>query len=152
ESVLRRCSRFRAGHPAGQLTERAGDFAFPKRQDRARVRRRCQSRLVQFCLGRWRGDEYTHMSAERFRATAGIAAVHMPTKGGPEAMTEVMAGRVDFCPVGLVLPLIREGKLLGLAVNSAKRSPTLPDLPTTLEAGFADSDYPIWFGMFVPAK
>jgi tripartite-type tricarboxylate transporter receptor subunit TctC len=96
----------------------------------------------------------THMSAERFRASAGIAAVHIPTKGGPEAMTEVMAGRVDFYfgPVGLVLPLIREGKLLGLAVNSAKRSPALPDLPTTLEAGFADSDYPIWFGMFVPAK
>jgi tripartite-type tricarboxylate transporter receptor subunit TctC len=96
----------------------------------------------------------THMSAERFRASAGINAVHVPLKGGPEAITEVMAGRVDFFfgPVGLVLPHIREGNLIALAVNSQKRSSALPDIPTTLEAGFANSDYPIWIGMFAPAK
>ena len=96
----------------------------------------------------------THLSAERFRASAGIEVVHVPFKGGAEAMTEVMAGRVDFFfgPVGLVLPLVRQGKLTALVVNSAKRSAALPDVPTTQEAGFADAEYPIWFGLFLPAK
>ena len=96
----------------------------------------------------------THLSAERFRVSAGVEAVHVPFKGGAEAMTEVIAGRIDFFfgPVALVLPQIQEGKLAALAVNGAKRSAALPDVPTTLEAGFADAEYPIWFGMFLPAK
>jgi tripartite-type tricarboxylate transporter receptor subunit TctC len=96
----------------------------------------------------------THLSAERFRSSAGVDAVHIPFKGGAEALTEVIAGRVDFFfgPVGLVLPHIREGKLVALAVNGTKRSPALPDVPTTLEAGFSDAEYPIWFGLFVPVK
>ena len=96
----------------------------------------------------------THLSAERFRASTGIQVVHVPFKGGAEAMTEVMAGRVDFFfgPVGLVLPLVREGKLTALVVNGAKRSAALPDVPTTREAGFADAEFPIWFGLFLPAK
>jgi tripartite-type tricarboxylate transporter receptor subunit TctC len=96
----------------------------------------------------------THMSAERFRRTAGVEAVHVPFKGGAEAMTEVLAGRIDFFfgPVALVLPQIGEGKLTALAVNGAKRSAVLPDVPTTLEAGVADAEYPIWLGLFLPAK
>jgi tripartite-type tricarboxylate transporter receptor subunit TctC len=96
----------------------------------------------------------THMSAERFRFSAGVDAAHVPFKGGAEAMLEVMAGRVDFFfgPVGLVLPHIRDGKLGALVVNSSKRSAALPDLPTTQEAGYANAEYPIWFGLFVPAK
>ena len=96
----------------------------------------------------------THLSAERFRASAGVEAVHVPFKGGAEAMTEVIAGRIDFFlgPVALVLPQIREGKLTGLAVNGAKRSAALPDVPTTLEAGVANAEYPFWLGMFLPAK
>jgi tripartite-type tricarboxylate transporter receptor subunit TctC len=96
----------------------------------------------------------THLSAERFRASAGIEAVHVPFKGGAEAMTEVIAGRIDFFfgPVALVLPQVQEGKLSALAVNGAKRSAALPNVPTTLEAGFADAEYPIWLGMFLPAK
>jgi len=96
----------------------------------------------------------THLSAERFRFSAGVEAVHVPFKGGAEAMLEVMTGRVDyfFGPVGLVLPHIRDGKLAALVVNGAKRSAALPDVPTTLEAGFADAEYPIWFGLFVPIK
>ena len=96
----------------------------------------------------------THLGAERFRASAGIEAVHVPFRGGPQATVEVMAGRVDFffAPVGLVLPLIREGKLVALAVNSAQRAAALPDVPTTLEAGFANAEYPIWLGIFLPAK
>ena len=96
----------------------------------------------------------THLSAERFRISAGLDAVHVPFKGGAEAMTEVIAGRIDFFfgPVALVLPQIQEGKLAALAVNGDKRSAALPDVPTTLEASVADAEYPIWLGMFLPAK
>jgi tripartite-type tricarboxylate transporter receptor subunit TctC len=95
-----------------------------------------------------------HMSAERFLASTGIVAVHVPFKGSPEAITEVMAGRVDFyfSPVGLVVEHIRERKLLVLAVNSPRRAAILPDVPTLAEAGVADAEYPLWYGSFVPAK
>lgn len=96
----------------------------------------------------------TQLNAERFRLGAGIQAVHVPFKGTPEALTEVMAGRVDyyFCPVNAVLPLIADGKLLGLAMGSTKRSAALPKTPTTLEEGVPNSDYNFWVGMFVPSK
>jgi tripartite-type tricarboxylate transporter receptor subunit TctC len=96
----------------------------------------------------------THMSAERFRFSAGIDAVHVPFKGGAEAMSEVIAGRVDFFfgPPALVLPHVREGNLKALVANSKSRTPALPDVPTTEEAGFKDAEYPIWYGLFVPAK
>jgi len=93
-----------------------------------------------------------HMSAERFRAAAGYDAVHIPFKGGAEALGEVLTGRVDyyFCPIATALPHIREGKLLALAVSSKTRSPQLPDVPTTLEAGFPNSDYTLWIGILGP--
>jgi tripartite-type tricarboxylate transporter receptor subunit TctC len=96
----------------------------------------------------------THLSAERFRASAGIDAVHIPFKGGAEAMLEVIAGRVDFFfgPVGIVMPQIREGRLVALAVNGSKRAQALPAVPTLHEAGVTDAEYPIWFGLFVPAN
>jgi tripartite-type tricarboxylate transporter receptor subunit TctC len=96
----------------------------------------------------------THLSAERFVHSAGIKAVHVPFKGGAEAMTEVIAGRIDFFfgPVGLVLSHVQKGDLTALAVNTASRSSALPDVPTTQEAGFPDAEYPIWFGVFLPAK
>ncbi|HWP26772.1 MAG TPA: tripartite tricarboxylate transporter substrate binding protein [Xanthobacteraceae bacterium] len=96
----------------------------------------------------------THMSAERFLSSAGIKAVHVPFKGGAEAMSEVMAGRIDFFfgPVGLVLPHVQAGKLIALAVNGTQRAAALPDVPTTGEAGYVNAEYPIWFGLFVHAK
>jgi tripartite-type tricarboxylate transporter receptor subunit TctC len=96
----------------------------------------------------------THLSAERFVSSAGIDVVHVPFKGGAEAMLEVIAGRVDFFfgPVALVLPHVRDGKLLALAVNGAKRSATLPNVATLQEVGYADAEYPIWFGLFAPAR
>jgi len=96
----------------------------------------------------------THLSAERFVQSARIQAVHVPFKGGAEAMLEVITARVDFFfgPVALVLPNIREGKLRALAVNTAGRSTVLPDVPTLREAGFNDADYPIWYGLFLPAR
>jgi tripartite-type tricarboxylate transporter receptor subunit TctC len=65
-----------------------------------------------------------------------------------------MTGRVDFMCIGISsgLPLVRDGKLIALAVNTPKRSPALPNVPTTIEAGYADSDYTFWNGMLVPVK
>jgi tripartite-type tricarboxylate transporter receptor subunit TctC len=96
----------------------------------------------------------SHLSAERFRLSAGVAATHVPFKGGAEAMTEVIAGRIDFAfiALGAALPHIRAGKLVALAVNGAARSPSLPEVPTLRQAGFTDADYPMWIGMFVPVK
>jgi tripartite-type tricarboxylate transporter receptor subunit TctC len=69
-------------------------------------------------------------------------------------MFEVIADRVDFFfgPIALVLPQIREGKLRALAVNGTSRSASLPDVPTLHEAGYRDAEYPIWFGLFAPAR
>src|SRR5262245_55699839 len=65
-----------------------------------------------------------------------------------------MTGRVDFVFIGISsgLPFIQNKQLVPLAVSSARRSPTLPDLPTTLEAGYKDSDFNYWNGMLVPAE
>lgn len=95
-----------------------------------------------------------HLSAERFRLSAGYQALHVPFKGGSEALTEVIAGRVDyyFCPISTALPHLREGTLLGLVVSSPKRSSVLPDVPTTLELGYPDSDYTSWIGLLAPGK
>ena len=96
----------------------------------------------------------THWGAERFRLSAGFKATHVPFRGGPEALTEVMTGRVDFMTIGTSsgLPLIRDGKLIPLAVTTQKRSAALPDVPTTLELGFKDSDYTFWNGILAPAQ
>jgi tripartite-type tricarboxylate transporter receptor subunit TctC len=96
----------------------------------------------------------SHLSAERFRLSAGVHATHVPFKGGVEAMTEVMAGRIDFffVALGAALPHIRDGKLSALAVNSGDRSAALPDVPAIREAGFSDAEYPFWLGIFLPAK
>lgn len=96
----------------------------------------------------------TYMNAEKFRASAGIDAVHVPYKGSPEAITETMTGRVDyfFAPLVSALPLIKDGRLLALAVGTSKRSSLLPDVPTALEAGVAKADYVFWIGLLVPAK
>ncbi len=95
----------------------------------------------------------THFAAERFRLSAGFTGVHVPFKGAPEALTEVMTGRVDFyfSPVPPALALIRDGRLQALAVSSARRSSVLRDVPTTVEAGLADSTYEFWVGVFVPS-
>ena len=95
----------------------------------------------------------THMNAEKFKLHAGIDAQHVPFKGTPEALTDVIGGRNDwfFAPMASALPLIKDGKLQALAVSSAQRSPALPNVPTTIEAGVPDSDYTLWVGLIVPS-
>jgi tripartite-type tricarboxylate transporter receptor subunit TctC len=96
----------------------------------------------------------THMADEKFKVAAGIEAVHIPFKGTPEAMTDIMAGRVDymFSPIISAIELIRSGKLKAIAMGSEKRAPQLPDVPTTAEAGVKNADYVFWAAMFVPKK
>jgi len=95
----------------------------------------------------------THMNAEIFRQSAKFEAQHVPYKGTPEAMTEVMTSRIDFffAPLSSALPLIKEGRLQALAVGTAKRSPLLPDVPTTVEAGYPGSEYVFWVALLAPA-
>jgi tripartite-type tricarboxylate transporter receptor subunit TctC len=96
----------------------------------------------------------SHLAAERFRLAAGINAQHVPFRGPVEALTEVMAGRIDyyFLPISPALPLIKDGKVVALAVSSPKRAPDLPNVPTTTEIGLKDSEYIFWNGLFLPAK
>ena len=95
----------------------------------------------------------THLNAEKFKLQAGIDAVHVPFKGTPEALSDVIGGRNDwfFAPLSSALPLIKDGKLQALAVSTAQRSPSLPQVPTTVEAGVNGSDYVFWVGMLVPS-
>lgn len=95
-----------------------------------------------------------HLNAARFQVGAGIDVVSVPYKGSPEALTDLLGGHVDFCfcPVSNVLPMIKEGKLVALAVGSSRRSSALPDIPTTEEAGIPNSAYNFWIGLAVPAR
>lgn len=96
----------------------------------------------------------THMNAERFRLRAGIEAVQIPYKGSPEALVDVIAGRIDwsFLPVSTALAYTSDGRVRALALSGERRSPKMPDLPTLAEMGLPDSDFPFWVGVFVPAK
>ena len=95
----------------------------------------------------------THFNAEKFKLAAGIDVIHVPYKGTPEAMTDTIAGRVAyfFSPISAALPQVRDGKLVALAVSSAKRSSLLPNVPTVAESGLPGFDYNLWVGVFAPA-
>jgi tripartite-type tricarboxylate transporter receptor subunit TctC len=94
------------------------------------------------------------LAIERLRAAAKFDAEAIPFKGAPEALVEVMAGRIDvyYSAVLPALPLIRSGKLVPLAVSSRDRVLSLPEVPTSLEAGYPNSDYNFWVGVFAPAQ
>ncbi|HEX9684250.1 MAG TPA: tripartite tricarboxylate transporter substrate binding protein [Burkholderiales bacterium] len=96
----------------------------------------------------------THMSAERFRMSARIDAVQVSYKGSPEALIEVIAGRIDWSilPLSTVLAQIKDGRVRAIALSAERRSAQLPELPTIAESGLADADFPFWVGMFVSSK
>ena len=96
----------------------------------------------------------THMNLERFRLAAGIDVLELHMKGAPDAMSEVLAGRADayFAPVFSVRKHVAAGTLVPLAVGSPKRTSIYPDLPTTVEAGYPNSDYNFWVGALVSSK
>jgi tripartite-type tricarboxylate transporter receptor subunit TctC len=97
----------------------------------------------------------SHFAAERLRISAGFTAQHIPFRGAAEAVSVVVAARADFSAQlpSTTLQLIGEGKLVALAVSAGKRAASMPQVPTTLEAGLpADSIYPFYSGLFMHAK
>src|SRR3984885_13299162 len=95
-----------------------------------------------------------HIRAEKFRLAAGIEATHVPYRGGPEVIADVIGGRVDFyfCPLSTALPLIQAGRVRALLVSTPKRAADLPDVPTPAEVGLKGAESESWFGVFVPSK
>ena len=98
----------------------------------------------------------THLGGEKFNLEAGIKAIHVPARQGDaiaDTIANTVAGRTDYllAPIPLALADIRAGRLRALGVSTKKRSYLLPEVPTIAEAGVADFDYPIWYGVWVPA-
>ncbi|MBI2728164.1 MAG: tripartite tricarboxylate transporter substrate binding protein [Polaromonas sp.] len=94
-----------------------------------------------------------HLAGEIFNTAAGIKLRHIPYKGSNPAMMDVLAGNVDLMVSSLpsAISQIKAGKLRALAVTSAKRSTSMPDIPTVAELGYKDFDVSTWYGLFMPA-
>jgi len=99
------------------------------------------------------GGSGTHLNTEKFIAAANIKVTEIPFKGTPEVVSAMLSGSVDcyWAPISAALSLIKGGKLRPLAVSTAKRNTTLPDVPTTGEAGVQGADAPLWFALWGPA-
>jgi tripartite-type tricarboxylate transporter receptor subunit TctC len=95
-----------------------------------------------------------HYAGELFKLAAAINVVHVPYKGTPEVLNDVMAGRIlyYFSPLLPLMALVKSGRLLPLAVTTRDRLPTLPDVPTIAEAALPGFEYDGWYGMIAPAK
>ena len=93
-----------------------------------------------------------HMSGEMFKFLTGVNMLHIPYKGSAPAVNDLLGGQVMmmFDNIPSALPHIKAGKLRALATTGAKRDPTLPDLPTIAEAGVANYESGVWFGLSVP--
>jgi tripartite-type tricarboxylate transporter receptor subunit TctC len=91
-----------------------------------------------------------HLVGELFSQNLGIDLLHIPYKGGGQAVTDVVAGQVTVAVLGAaaVLPHLKSGKLIALAVSTRSRSPMLPDIPTLAESGAGDIDVPQWSALF----
>jgi len=96
----------------------------------------------------------THICGERLRLAAGIEATHVPYKGGAEALTDLLGGRLDFLftPISTALPLIRDGRVVPLMVSTPTRASDLPDVPTPVDLGYKDATTIVWYAVFMPAK
>jgi tripartite-type tricarboxylate transporter receptor subunit TctC len=94
-----------------------------------------------------------HFNAEKFRLAAGIEVLHIPYKGGAEAINDTVAGRLAFTfnTVTLALPYIRDGRLVVLGVSSTKRSSLLPDVPTIAESAVPGFEFTFWNGLWAPS-
>ncbi len=95
----------------------------------------------------------THLNLEKFKLVTGADVTHIPYKGTQEVMTDLLGGRVEyyFGPISAVLSNINEGKLRAIAVTSAKRSSSLPNVPTVAESGVSGFEFTLWFGVWSPA-
>ncbi len=96
----------------------------------------------------------THLNGEQFKLAAGISATHIPFRGAPEALVDVVAGRVHFLftPIVVALPFIRDGRAIPLAVSTTERLTLLPNVPTLSESALPGFEFDMWFGLLAPAK
>lgn len=94
-----------------------------------------------------------HLGMEMLMSMTGIDMLHVPYKGTAPAVTDILAGNVSlmFNSMPSVLPQVHAGRLRGIAVGSATRSPAAPDIPTVAEAGVPGFEYVTWYGLFAPA-
>ncbi len=94
-----------------------------------------------------------HLAGELFKTMAGLDIVHVPYKGAQPALTDLIAGQVQlmFATSASVIPYVKAGRLRALAVTTAQRSPSVPELPTISEAGLAGFEATTWHGVVVPA-
>ena len=95
-----------------------------------------------------------HYGAELFNLTAGIKGVHVPYRGSPEVLNDMMAGRIDyfFSPILAASALIRSKRVVALGVTTSQRAPAMPDVPTIAEAGLPGFEYQGWYGILAPAR
>jgi tripartite-type tricarboxylate transporter receptor subunit TctC len=95
----------------------------------------------------------THLAAEHLIGMAGVRMIHVPFKGSPEALQDVLGGRSAFylAPVNVGVGLVKEGKLNALGVSTASRAEVLPEVPTLAEQGLPGYEVTLWFGMWAPA-
>ncbi|NOV23983.1 tripartite tricarboxylate transporter substrate binding protein [Cupriavidus necator] len=95
-----------------------------------------------------------HLAGDLLKQRAGITAVDVIYRGASPALTDLVAGQVDFMVDNLItaLPLVRAGKLRALAVTTRQRAPELPDTPTMAESGYRDFDVSVWLGLFVSSR
>lgn len=95
-----------------------------------------------------------HMSAELFKYTAKVDITHVPYRGAAPSLTDLIAGRIDmsFAVMASGLPLVQSGQLRALAVSTAKRQETAPDVPTISESGVPGYDMSSWFAFVMPSK
>jgi tripartite-type tricarboxylate transporter receptor subunit TctC len=94
-----------------------------------------------------------HLAAELFNRIANIDVVHVPYKGSPPALNDLVAGRIAYVidNIGLLLPQVTPGKIRALAITGAKRIDAAPSVPTLAEVGFPEYEYTPWMGIAVPA-
>ena len=95
----------------------------------------------------------THLAAEYLIALAGLKMIHVPFKGSPDAIQDVLGGRSAFymAPLDVAMGLVKEKKLTALGMSTKSRVDLLPDVPTIAEQGLYDYDMSLWFGMWAPA-
>ncbi len=99
------------------------------------------------------GDALSALDDAIVKMKNGVDLIHVPYKGSAPALTEPVAGRIDFLfdPITTALPFVKDGKLRALAITDSKRSPLVPEVPTLAELGYVGYDVNPWFGLAAPA-
>src|SRR5262249_2098088 len=147
--------RFRSRHHCRGRARRGHDQPGGASKDRqgAGCADQGESRQVQLRLASPGAGTPPHVVGELFRLTLSLDLVHVPYNGGGPASGSTLAGHtpISFGSMAPAVPLVKEGKLLALAIASKKRSPALPDVPTMSEAGYPEVSGESWFTVLVPA-